>query len=241
MERLIAIHDELLQAVARAQHKLRGRELTTFFPMQGSASTGELMIVGRAVNGWSDNPWTAADAVDPSRRAEIIREVVERSTKSEYCPMGWVLARWGCKEGYNTKKAAFWRVISSVSQSMLGRSDQWPSRLIWSNLYKVAPHITGNPWTGLMNTQQEACERHLVEEVHLWKPKRILFITGWNWARPFAERLGRLAGEQRPERVEWSGTIEIPGDNSTVRVVVSDRPEMRQEEPLVDLILRSFA
>jgi len=79
MQRLREAHDEVLQAVAAARDRLGERKLTTFFPMRGSTAADELMVVGRAVNGWG-NPWIASDALTKDRRAEIIREVFERTT-----------------------------------------------------------------------------------------------------------------------------------------------------------------
>jgi len=45
-------------------------------------------------------------------------------------------------------------------------------------LYKVAPFSGGNPWTTLVLAELEACKHHLAEEMSLWTPKRILFLTG---------------------------------------------------------------
>ena len=241
MNRLIPIHHQLLQVVASVKDRLAGRKLTTFLPMRGLTSTSELMVVGRAVNGWSELDWTAHEAGDPIRRTEIIREVFEASVPSKGCPMEWVNRAWGNtpKRVWNAKRSPFWRLIHSVSQSMFGISEQWPSRLIWSNLYEVAPKKGGNPGSTLSAVQQQACEIHLAKEVDIWKPKRILFITGWNWAKPFIERLGVAVGNESAEPIEWSGTVETPSDK--VRVVVSVRPEGRQETPLTEAILRAFA
>src|SRR5688572_25077364 len=90
MDPLIPIHDEILQAVAAAHQQLNGKRLTTFFPMRGLASTGELMVVGRAVNRWR-NSWTAAEIVAPARRNEVLFDAVSKSKKADCCPLSWVL------------------------------------------------------------------------------------------------------------------------------------------------------
>ncbi len=209
--------------------------------MRGIASNGDLMVVGRAVNGWSTTPWTGDVAADHIRRAEIIRELLESIATSKECPMHWVNKAWGnvTKGAWNAKTSPFWRLIYLVSQSMLGASEQWPSRLIWSNLYKVAPFEGGNPGNRMCAAQQQMCEAHLAKEVEIWNPRRILFITGWNWAEPFIRRLGQAVGNQRAEWVEWSGVVETP--NVKAQVVVSIRPEGRQDAALADLILEAFA
>lgn len=80
MHRLREIHDELLQSIGKAGHQLGRRELTTFFPMRGAAATGELMVVGRAVNGWAKK-FTADEALVPERRAEIIQDVLRKAIR----------------------------------------------------------------------------------------------------------------------------------------------------------------
>jgi hypothetical protein len=243
MERLKTIHDELLQAVAQEQHRFPGKELTTFFPIQGRESTGELMVVGRAVNGWSETKWTASEASDAVRRAEIIREVVATSTRTDCCPMDWVREMWshGIRGKWEARRSAFFRLSRAVSESLPGPSDNWPSRLIFSNLYKVAPYKGKNPGSRLCAAQQQACEAHLIAEIEMWKPKRILFVTGWDWARPFVERFGEIIGERSTEYVEWTGVARHLCLSHEIRLVVSVRPEARQQVPLTDAILRSFS
>jgi hypothetical protein len=239
MQPLIAIHDDILRSVAAAHRNLDGQKLTTFFPMKGTASTGELMVVGRAVNGWNEG-WSPVEVLDPVKRAEVLDDAISKSTQTDCCPMSWVLAAWKRAEGYNSKKSAFWRVIHAVTQAQFGLSDNWSSNLIWSNLYKVAPYKGGNPSDKLCGLQQEACESHLAAEVDLWRPKRILFITGLNWAKPFLERLGKSLGEQQTGPIQWSGIIERLGC-SPIRVAVTIRPERRREAPIVEAILTSLA
>jgi hypothetical protein len=240
VDELIPIHDRLLQAVALIQGKLSNLELTTSFPIRGLASTSELMVVGRAVNGWGMKSWKAPEAVDPIRRNEIIREVIEPIKSAKGCPMDWIINAWGNtpKGLWNAKRSSFCRLIFAVSQSVFGTIDQWSSRLIWSNLYKVAPYQGGNPSTRLCTAQQDWCEAHLAKEVELWKPKRILFITGWNWAQPFVERLGRSVEPHKAGLVEWSGVVKRPG--GSLSVVVSSRPERRPVAAMAEQVVEAF-
>lgn len=77
-DELRAIHDELLQSVGAASGHLARLDLTSFFPMKGRAATGELMVIGRAVNGWASK-WTRQKAKQPRGRAEILGEIFDRS------------------------------------------------------------------------------------------------------------------------------------------------------------------
>lgn len=243
MERMVAIHDKLLQATANEHERFGTKELTTFFPVRGRLSAGELMVVGRAVNGWSDRKWTAADAADSKRRAEIISEVVDKSIGTDRCPMAWVKDNWSHnrKGEWEARRSAFFQLSRAISHQLLGEMDDWPSKLIFSNLYKIAPYQGMNPSSRLCAVQQTACEDHLAAELEVWKPKRVLVIAGWNWAQPFVERLGGSSGTRKGELVEWSGTIKLPNDDHEVRLVVCLRPERRQQEPLVKAIVGAFA
>ncbi len=108
--------------------------------------------------------------------------------------MQWVSDQWGISEPktYNTKRSAFWRVIRQVT-GRLGiadiETDEWPSHLIWSNLYKIAPLDGGNPGEQLCRFQYDQCLKCLMQEIMGWKPRRILFLTGIGWANSFLEDL----------------------------------------------------
>jgi hypothetical protein len=237
------IHDELLLSVAE-DHHLEGCELTTFFPMRGSKAKGELMVVGRAVNKWS-GMWTVEQAKIPERRKERIDEVVAKSSETIHrCPMQWVIDQWGREKCYNTHRSAFWRVIRCVSRLLeIATDDDWPKSLIWSNLYKVAPYKGGNPSPALMSAQLEKCKLHLAGEVRLWTPKRILFLTGWDWAEPFVNSLDHVSRQERDAEVKWVkwfGTVQVPGNDSTVQVVVAVHPQGKKEAPIVKAIVESF-
>lgn len=246
-ENLVTIHNELLLNVADAKDVLQNATLTTFFPMRGAAYTGELMVIGRAVNGWASS-WTPHDAVSEERRAEIIQEVVASSIREDGCPMKWVAEAWGRSrnEGYNSRTSAFWRTIRGIATSLLGKTDDWWSHLVWSDLYKVAPSEGGNPASRLIRAQAEQCKLHLAEELRVWRPKRILFLTGWAWAEAFVNSLGRkvtVVSKPCPDwsrPVHWTGTIELP-DGNQPSVVVCVHPQGKAESRLVADVVGAFA
>ncbi len=128
-----------------------------------------------------------------------------------------------------------------MSENLLGPFEHWPSRLIYSNLYKVAPHEGGNPGSRLCKTQQQACEDHLVAEIEMWKPKRVLFITGWYyWAQPFVDRWSDSIGQPSATNVEWTGIANKLNVGHEIQLLVCVRPERRKEQPLAEAILQAF-
>jgi hypothetical protein len=270
MDRLKKIHRELLQSVGAAHEKLGDKlELTTFFPMRAKLvpdKGGELMVVGRAVNHWMDQPWTAKEAEGTQRREEIIQEVFkwseirDSSAITESCPFQRLFEAWKkclycgsmptgtCqspkspnskhKKAYNHKRSAFFRVIRQVAQSILPTGCELWSQLIWSDLYKVAPFYGGNPNKILQEAQLKDCLSHLNEELQLWRPKRILFLTGTNWAQPFLEHL-HAVGQSKNGCVQWSGNINLP--DTQAKVVVGVHPQGKKEGPIIQEIIQEFA
>ena len=107
--------------------------------------------------------------------------------------MTWVSECWGSRQGYNTKKSAFWRVTRELVHRLgiadVGKKD-WPSHIAWSNLYKVSPDKGGNPTEALKEAQFPYCAKILAAEIRELKPRRVVFLTGWQWAKRFLGELG---------------------------------------------------
>ncbi len=234
------ILDELVQAIAACSPESADDCLTTHFPMKGKAYSGELMVVGRAVNG-DKTCWTPNEALSPEWRSQNIGEWIKKGTSPEPCPLEWVSRAWGrIEQGKrNSKQSAFWRVVGRVSRSLIGNPENWWSHLVWSNLYKVAPSKGWNPSSGLRRIQKPFCKKHLAEEFRLWKPKRILFLTGWNWARSFICSVGKPVGSEHKGLVQWTGRIEFP-DGTSSQVVVCVHPMGKPEDQLAGEVLTSF-
>lgn len=230
--------DQLLRMLSKAEGRWRTNPLTLFAALRGSEDSDELMVIGRAVNGWTSK-WNADDAGDPEERRRILGRAFAATEWNDGKPMLWVTDHWGGAKGYNTKRSAFWRVVrGSVGQ--LGIADvsthAWPSTLCWSNLYKVAPFAGGNPSGSLARAQLEKCVQILRAEVAEWKPRRILFLTGHSWARQFLEGLGWKGQDVGHLReLESVGSISIGS-----RVVVAPHPQGKQEDRLIEEITEAL-
>jgi hypothetical protein len=85
--------------------------MTIFWPMIGYRFDGDLMVVGRAVNGWNTE-LTVEDARNEDRVAQRTDHVRERSERDG---MRWVTDLAGNRDGYNTNSSAFWRVNRRIS------------------------------------------------------------------------------------------------------------------------------
>ncbi len=204
-------------------------ELAGFAAQKGNKYNRELMVVGRAPNGWrkigKPCDWQKGDKIPC-----ILGQIFDAN---QGCPLAWVTKQWGVNEsGYNTKKSAFWRVIHRVFEGLLGHSNDWPSHLVWTNLYKISPNIGGNPTGELLNLQHDICIKILKAEIELYQPKRVLFLTGSDWAKDF---LSALEFKSDCKERTSSGTI-----FNGAKVVIMPHPQGKPEEKFVEDVLTSF-
>src|SRR4051812_48479266 len=89
----------------------------SLFPTQvGSRWRGELVICGRAVNGY-EPAWTRSDITTGAGRARTLGAVQARYDEPE-CQMRWVVECWNARTGYNTARSAFWRVIRGTTYGL---------------------------------------------------------------------------------------------------------------------------
>ncbi len=219
-------------------------ELTGFMSMVGLSYSNELMVIGRAVNGWSTG-WNPKSWNDECIREQFANDIFDSVTNGDTCPMRWVSEHWGKHDDlhYNTRKSPFWRVIRNVVSELRIADVEtlgWPSHLVWSNLYKIAPYDGGNPSNKLCSFQFEGCKTLLQEEFRLFKPKRALFLTGLDWAEPFlAEFTPPVDAVSGYQYVEAAGQI-IFGEAQTCQVVVAVHPQGKSEDVWVNEVTAVF-
>lgn len=232
MDTLTKFAEDIFSSVGRASPSLPSKPLTGFLPMRGSLYTGELMVVGRAVNGW-DTSIEASELSSPEKVREYIAEVWA-SVSSPTSDMSWVTDRWGKGDGgYNTRRSAFWRVIRSCVKELSiadVESDSWPQHLTWSNLYKISPS-SGNPGARLRRVQEKSCVVLLQAEIAHFKPKRLLFLTG-GWEDPFLST-------SCVTRDATAGTFKH-SDGFLTRYVVAPHPMGKKESPIVENVVSLF-
>jgi hypothetical protein len=239
-------YERLLETVARTPDA-RGNTLNSFWPMVGHRFEDELLIVGRAVNGWGED-WTAEGAGDPASRRRIVESTRALSEGDSRCPMLWVTDhKANRKPGeWNPRRSAFWRVIEKIAlRGVVPPEDagRWPSYCAWSNLYKVSPKPPrsgqGNPEGALRAVQVPLAADLLAREVEEMAPRRVLVLTGLGWFRPFADALGLAV---RPWDATVGGKIYIEGvaDQGGRCWVIGPHPQSRPDEPIVSQALASL-
>ena len=248
--------EQILTPVAEAKHvqvKLAG-----FLAMKGNYYNGDLMVVGRYVNGWRKPYICSSDLTCQSSREMWALSVFNNVTQDQgKCPMKWVTDHWGTRmhrdNDYNMKRSAFWRVIRRVTDQLQIASHShkdWPSYLVWSNLYKLAPSSGRNPDKTLRNIQMAGCKTLLQFEIKKYRPKRLLLLTGADWATPFLNELDvrdiELAHSKYVERSGWFPLCpntegeNKPNNADQVRFVVARHPERKPEKPWIQEVIPAF-
>jgi hypothetical protein len=247
------LYEEMLRAVGNNHLNAIGNDrlprelLTGFTGMQGNKSTGELVIVGRAANGWDDE-WYPEDLCKQEIRHKIVQKLFETSKgDTDHCPMTWLIEAWGrAAPEYNSKRSAFWRVVRSIVEQLRiadveSGSDNWTSHLAWSNLYKISPFCGGNPSPRLRHLQFAFCGELLKRELKEWRPKRTLMLTDIEWAKKFLELLD-INWTDTPEMkfVEAVGTFRFPGWDKPSQLVVAKHPQGKEQIPFVGEVCIAF-
>ena len=234
---------KVLAAVGREAVRLPESEVTGFMAMAGCLYAHALMVVGRAVNGWTDGvlPQHLASPADAERYSCCVFHSVKGDGQ---CPMTWVTDRWGNANGYNTRRSAFWRAIRGVVARLEiadVEQDSWPSHLVWSNLYKIAPVEGGNPGETLCLIQLDGCRELFDLELTTYRPSRLLLLTGSEWASPF---LSDFDGTPQDVAgfcyVEGFGTLTIVPGKQPIRYVVAAHPQGKPADQWVVEVCSAF-
>lgn len=226
----------MAQEIGEAAHTLPEERLTGFLAMRGHAYDGELMWVGRAVNGWVKPGCTPTELRDAARADALVQAVLGKAVvaSEDPCPLRWVANPWsGKKDDYNPARSAFWRTARRTLSAVggAGASEQaWSSRLVWSNLYKVAPEKGWNPSATLAALQRARCRELLLHEIATFRPRRLVFATGMDWAQPFLDA-PCFAFDRRPDTGHLRGSGDLVLDGETIgRFAVALHPMGKNED-----------
>lgn len=227
--------EKVLATVGRHGDRLARTKVTGFLAMAGQAYDGGLMVVGRAVNGWTDGVFPS-DLRAPDSAGLYAARVQESVAGNGNCPMRWVKAGWGAAKGYNTRRSAFWRCIRNVVQGLRivdVESAGWSSHLVWTNLYKVSPAHGGNPNNALCEIQLAGCVELFKLEIRTYRPFRVLFLTGADWAAPFLEGVNLQEG---------AGFHHVKGVGQVcdARFVIALHPQCKPEREWVREVVTAF-
>ena len=209
-----------------------------------------LLFVGRAVNGWGKLNTSSAD--------DFAAEAAEQIQGSNF---GWIICDHGALRNdyldngdyYWLSNSPFWRTNKRIWMNLTDNHDfkdcehdRWVDYIAWTNLFKIAPPITGNPTSAMVKHQLTACKKILRAEIESFKPTHILFVTGYEWWFESFKDIFDIEFSNIKKNVyrgpdKNSFFAEATGTTPEgIRIVVSCRPEFRDESLYVEDVTKSF-
>jgi len=232
---------EILVPIGQNAAKIPEKMITGLLSVEGHSYNQNLMIIGIAGNGWIEGV-QPVEMADKSQAERFANEIIDSVSGKVECPMKWVTDQWGATSGYNTKKSQFWNVIRKVTYK-LGIADEyeddWPSCLVWSNLYKISPDEGGNPSKTLRDVQQYGCNSILKSELVRYRPRHLLFLTGLGLIEQFQPALELNEKRISMKYVEAVARINLDTDYVT-KVVIAAHPRGKKQSEWVNEVTESF-
>lgn len=216
--------------------RLIQKPIVAFFPLEGGnyKHQRELMVVGRSPNGWLDGEYTPSSLTVSAEFDKMWEEVFTHKYGPED-PMALIRLDWNRPEAPFCR-SAFFRVAKGMMSELnsLNEDDEdWSSYLVWSNLFKIAPWDGGNPKVLMKRAQKPWCYEMLEQELMVYQPKRVLFMTGSSWADPFLEHLNFEEKKvPKGECIELCGKIELVGGFRTNAIVIPHPQSKLEQEPI---------
>ncbi len=194
----------------------------------GDGYRGQVLFIGRAPNGWGKPKRATA-----FRKANVREQTLQTLQDEEDDGLEWVYS-WGSQDPYNPHRSAFWRIAKSItiSSGIAKAESNWADYVAWSNLYKISNGAGPNPSSALRNASLSFCKRILENDILSAKPKRIVFLTDLNWARPFIEESFKADQKFREtEFVDSVGTYKSGGH--VCKCIIAKHPQGKGHSPFL--------
>ena len=135
--------------------------------LYGENKDFKLMVVGRAVNGWEYNFEDCVNSED------ILYKILNQDFTFKDIEDNEVKGNNGT---YFYSRSHFWRLIRKMLESY-GEGENFNKKIIWSNLYKIAPRYSGNPGWLLIRQKLQTYIEIIKKEIEINKPTHALFVT----------------------------------------------------------------
>lgn len=220
----------------------------------------ELMVVGKATNGWDHSRAFLPAELTRIRCNAIVKHALNDAgfSAGSRSPDGlrWVREDWrGEKDGEVYSKTAFWWRLHDILLSLgVGVESDWYDKIVWTNFYKIAPvnrgtsTVSGNPAGDIARLQEDPCLAILRAELEAYEPRRILLVTGWHgwWWDPRRDegKLGDLGEFRRmpiratSDRHLVAGTLRMGKLKSAL--IVTRHPQGATKIPYVADVVQAF-
>ena len=231
---IYGFYEELYNKVKAQNEKEKVKPLTICPAIKGEEyKEGGLMFVGRAINGWC-----------PLSESIRVEEGIEdRIKRCEKCTLDWVVGKntWShCIESNcpyakaqgdpidgRGKNSPFWQMVKFICKEE-GITEDWYKKIVWTNLYKASYENGGNP-SGFYGEQIEICNKILIEEIEIYSPQKIYFITETNRKKLYPSNRTWFC-ESYPDGITHFQRVYESLREKNIEVYVLTRPEYQNKE-----------
>ena len=191
-------------------------------------SATRLMVVGRAMNGWEED-YSGCENVD-----DVTQKILDQDFQFSDIIKEDGISCDG-RKNYFYSRSNFWKLIHCVLQNYHEANHEWydptknanwNEKIVWSNLYEIAPRNSGNPeWKMIKPDMQNYIDIMKLKLVK-YKPKRVLFVTDSNYFEPWKRQpsFAKEFGVMLTDRAE--GYVVGVGSYNGIRMVVCKRPDV---------------
>ena len=227
---------------------IRDKELTAAPCFAGNDYSHEdikIMIIGRAVNGWE------VEFEDCSSLENTVLSIMNQENRLDDFAKDFILYdavedNKVVQKKYHYAKSPFLRMMRQLVGKFTNSEDNWQRRIVWSNLYKIAPRKGGNPsWTMIRDDLGLYIEL-VKQEINQYHPDVVVFVTDMDFFEPYPNNkkypsFRRLVSEENCDK--GLNYVRLYGsfiDNSATKIIVSSRPERRPIKDVVEEIYEAY-
>lgn len=125
---------------------------------------------------------------------------------------------------YSTFRSFFWNVTYKLICSYYELDEDswdWSRKLVWSNLYKIAPAERKNPNNMECQWQEKLAIDLVKKEIEEIKPKFCIVLTNDSWWQPFRRNLNTHSLQLQ---IQKKGIVESVEQYKDTKIVVTTRP-----------------
>jgi hypothetical protein len=189
-------------------NKVGEKKYDVFYPSFGitDKSQCDFIIYGQSIKGWTPQITENAD-ID---KLALCAKNFSNGYFDDHSPLDWVNIYWSAstynkhivtKEEkdfypemeYSTSRSFFWNVTYKLISKYYNydyNSWDWSKKIVWSNLYKIAPSERTNPNITECKWQEKISIDLVKLELDELKPKFCIVLTNDNWWEPFRNKIG---------------------------------------------------
>lgn len=227
---------------------IRDNELTAvpcFVGSQYSHEDIKIMIVGRAVNGWE------VDFEDCSSLDNTVNSILKQENRLDDFAKDYILYdavenNEVVQKKYYYAKSPFLRMMRQLVGALSNSEDNWQQRIVWSNLFKIAPRKGGNPSWLMLRDNLDLYIELMRYEIAKYRPDIVVFVTDMDFFDPYPNNekypsFRRLMKEEPCDNdakfVKLQGSMFC---DSSTKIIVTARPERRPIKDMIEEIYKTY-